>query len=63
MAAYDEDVPPVSFLQEAQDKEVGNVVSQFRQMELNGSLKPEPLLAEDKTRFVLFPIKHADVGE
>ncbi|CAN0255566.1 unnamed protein product, partial [Ectocarpus fasciculatus] len=43
--------------------EVGTVVSQFRQMELNGSLRPEPLLAEDKTRFVLFPIKHTDVWD
>jgi hypothetical protein len=29
--------------------------------ELRGEMLPEPLLVEDKTRFVLFPIKHADV--
>ena len=58
-----EDVPLVNFLQEVHpDNEVGKVISKFRQMELNGSLRPEPLLAEDKTRFVLFPIKHADVS-
>ena len=63
MSAFDEDVPLVNFLQEVHpDKEVGKVVSQFRQMELNGELRPEPLLAEDKTRFVLFPIKHTDVS-
>jgi hypothetical protein len=36
-------------------------VSEFRKKELKGELK-EPLLAEDKGRFVLFPIKHHDVS-
>jgi hypothetical protein len=39
-----------------------SLVSEFKQMELRGELKPEPLLMEDKQRFVLFPIKHTDVS-
>lgn len=35
--------------------------SDFKLKELNGELLPEPLLATDRTRFVLFPIKHNDV--
>ena len=38
------------------------MVSEFKRMEANGELKPEPLLMEDKSRFVLFPIKHNDVS-
>ena len=38
------------------------LVSEFKRMEANGELKPEPLLMEDKARFVLFPIKHNDVS-
>ena len=37
-------------------------VSEHRLKEKNGELLPEPLLIEDKQRFVLFPIKHQDVG-
>jgi len=33
-----------------------------RELELQGQLAPEPLLVEDKSRFVLFPIKHTDVS-
>lgn len=33
----------------------------FKIKELNGELLPEPLLVPDRTRFVLFPIKHNDV--
>ena len=36
-------------------------VSEHRLKEKNGELLPEPLLIEDKQRFVLFPIKHHDV--
>ena len=36
-------------------------LSEFKQREMRGELAPEPLLTEDKTRFVLFPIKHHDV--
>jgi hypothetical protein len=35
-------------------------VTEFRKKELRGEIY-EPLLAEDKHRFVLFPIKHDDV--
>ena len=38
-------------------------VTEFKKKEMNGELQPEPLLMEDKTRFVLFPIKHPDVSE
>ena len=37
-------------------------VSEHRKLELAGKLAPEPLLIEDKNRFVLFPIKHTDVS-
>lgn len=36
-------------------------ISEFKRLENNGNLLPEPLLTEDKSRFVLFPIKHNDV--
>ena len=36
--------------------------SEFKKMEDSGLLQPEPLLLEDKSRFVLFPIKHPDVS-
>lgn len=36
--------------------------SDFKMKELNGELLPEPLLLEDKSRFVLFPIKQPDVS-
>jgi len=37
-------------------------ISEFRLKEMNGELAPEPLLIEDKSRFVLFPIRHNDVS-
>ena len=48
---------------EEEEEEVAllNQPSEFKIMEANGTLLPEPLLIEDKSRFVLFPIKHADV--
>jgi ribonucleotide reductase beta subunit family protein with ferritin-like domain len=39
------------------------VPSENKQMEIDGKLKPEPLLNENKNRFVLFPIKHHAVWE
>ena len=39
-----------------------DVVSENKKKELRGELLPEPLLKEDKSRFVLFPIKHNDVS-
>ena len=37
-------------------------VSEFRLREKSGQFQPEPLLVADKSRFVLFPIKHTDVS-
>ena len=37
-------------------------ISDFKLKELRGELLPEPLLVEQKSRFVLFPIKHDDVS-
>ena len=42
---------------------IGNTATEFRIMELEGNMIPEPLLKEDKSRFVLFPIKHNDIWE
>lgn len=42
-------------------KENMNKPTEFKLLEIQGKLKPEPLLIEDKTRFVLFPIKHDDI--
>ena len=39
-----------------------SLVSEFKIKEANGELLPEPLLVEDKSRFVLFPIQHTDVS-
>ena len=36
--------------------------TEFKVKEANGELLPEPLLTGDKSRFVLFPIKHSDVS-
>eukprot|EP01041_Mallomonas_annulata_P009329 gene9329-19366_t len=38
-------------------------ISEFRARELAGETVSEPLLTGDKTRFVLFPIQHADIWE
>ena len=40
-----------------------NTATEFRIMELEGKMIPESLLKEDKSRFVLFPIKHDDIWE
>jgi hypothetical protein len=44
------------------EKKIRPNATEFKQKELRGELLPEPLLVEDKTRFVLFPIKHNDVS-
>lgn len=57
-------IPEVEFIKDALSEECRNVepyISEFKKKELNGELLPEPLLVEDKSRFVLFPIKHPDV--
>jgi ribonucleoside-diphosphate reductase subunit M2 len=38
-------------------------ITKFRQMEIEGNMKNEPLLLQDKSRFVLFPIKYDDIWE
>jgi len=39
----------------------GVAVSEMKKRELAGELQPEPLLEDNPDRFVLFPIKHADI--
>ena len=58
-----ESIASVDFLEEilVKDKPI-ELITIFKKMELNGEMKPEPLLIEDKQRFVLFPIKHNDVS-
>ncbi len=60
------DLPDVSFLSlkpESGGAVPGEIIiSDFKRKEMNGELVPEPLLIEDKSRFVLFPIKHNDVS-
>lgn len=61
-----ESIPEVSFLQQlvTDDMEAINksLVSDFKRLEMEGKMLPEPLLMADKSRFVLFPIKHTDVS-
>ena len=38
-----------------------NNLSEFKRRELNGELKEEPILKENPSRFVLFPIRNDDV--
>lgn len=58
-------IPEVEFLHKILEKDLldanEELVSDFKRKERNGELAPEPLLVEDKSRFVLFPIKHTDV--
>jgi hypothetical protein len=64
-ALFDNDaIPEVNFLQFQRIDTTQNIhnVSEFKLKELRGELLPEPLLQEDKNRFVLFPIKHDDVN-
>eukprot|EP00949_MAST-11_sp_MAST-11-sp1_P001256 g1256.t1 len=44
-----------------ESRHMNDVVSEFKKMEVNGELKPEPMLIENPKRFVLFPIKQAEV--
>ena len=43
------------------ESHMNDVVSEFKKMEVSGRLKPEPMLNENPQRFVLFPIKQAEV--
>lgn len=60
-----ESIPEVEFLKEMLEEDIRETemefISEFKRKEKNGFLIPEPLLIEDKARFVLFPIKHTDV--
>jgi hypothetical protein len=60
-------IPEVSFIMDLVSKELSaldvmNQPSEFKLKEMSGELIPEPLLAEDKGRFVLFPIKQPEVS-
>lgn len=61
-----ESIPEVDFIKQTVDDEINDInkilVSDFKKLELEGKLLPEPLLTADKSRFVLFPIKHTDVS-
>jgi hypothetical protein len=62
----EESFPDVDFINESlQEFNVSDdslKVTEFRLKEMSAEFKPEPLLNEDKSRFVLFPIKHQDVS-
>mmetsp|Transcript_9131 Transcript_9131/g.15128 ORF Transcript_9131/g.15128 Transcript_9131/m.15128 type:complete len:376 (-) Transcript_9131:751-1878(-) len=62
-----ESIPEAEFVQQMVKEEVATIdealISDFKKLELEGKLKPEPILIEDKARFVLFPIKHADIWD
>lgn len=57
-------IPEESFIQDMIHDELNMIdhVSKEKEKEMKGQLLPEPLLVPDKTRFVLFPIKHTDVS-
>ena len=48
-------------VQKLEERLLNNGMSNFFKM--NGELKPEWLLEENKNRFVLFPIKHQDIWD
>ena len=54
--------PEVDFISENYQQNDQDSVTEFRKLEMQGLLEPEPLLKEDKSRFVLFPIQHSDVS-
>lgn len=60
------DFPEINFLKVSPEEEMEithtAVVSEFRKKELAGELQPEPLLVENKHRYVLFPIQYDDVS-
>jgi hypothetical protein len=62
-----ESIPEVDFVKQMVEQELAalDIVTKptdFKLKEMSGELLPEPLLAEDKGRFVLFPIKQPDVS-
>ena len=60
--ATDNTFPEVDFLGSSPTYDDQDEMTEFRKQELEGLLEPEPLLREDKSRFVLFPIQHSDVS-
>ena len=57
-------IPDAEFVESMVRDELNTIqhVSKEKERENKGELLPEPLLVPDKTRFVLFPIKHPDVS-
>ena len=60
-------IPSVDFLIEGLESEHDLLlkeptISVFKRKEMDGEMQMEPLLTPDKSRFVLFPIKHTDVS-
>jgi hypothetical protein len=57
-------IPEIEFIHAMIHDELNMIdhVSEFKQKENKGLLLPEPILIPDKSRFVLFPIKHTDVS-
>jgi ribonucleoside-diphosphate reductase subunit M2 len=47
----------------ASDYNGGIAPSVYKLKELRGELKPEPMLAENPNRFVIFPIQHDDIWQ
>lgn len=62
----DDSFPAVDFLKLDDTSSIQQemfVISDFKRKEMSKSLLPEPLLKEDKSRFVLFPIQYNDIWE
>jgi hypothetical protein len=62
-----ESIPEADFLIQIVSDELDKLaaeelVSDYKKKEMIKELLPEPLLMEDKSRFVLFPIKNTDVS-
>lgn len=58
-----ESIPDVDFMVQSIQADLAAVnITEYRLKEAAGQLLPEPLLISDSSRFVLFPIKHADVS-
>lgn len=62
-------IPEVNFIaQTLEDLKLQELIddqqmTEFKLKEFNGELLEEPLLVPDKSRFVLFPIKHTDIWD
>jgi len=60
-------IPEVDFIHQSVQEDINSIdaqlMSDFKILEMSGELQPEPLLLPDKSRFVVFPIKHHDIWE